>query len=61
MLLDANSLRRAVGKHAVEINKLAKDIPEYQQLRERMGHTKVEILAGVLVGSLVSYLIANTL
>lgn len=61
VLLDANSLRRAVGKHAVEINKLAKDIPEYQQLRERMGHTKVEILAGVLVGSLVSYLIANML
>ncbi len=56
VLLDANSLRRAVGKHAVEINKLAKDIPEYQQLRERMGHTKVEILAGVIVGIFIAYL-----
>ena len=43
VLLDANSLRRAVGKHAVAINKLAKDDPKYQQLRERMGHTKMEI------------------
>ena len=55
VLLDANSLRRAVGKHAVAINKLAKDEPEYQQLRERMGHTKIEILAGVVVGGVVGF------
>ncbi|WHR56550.1 divergent PAP2 family protein [Acinetobacter haemolyticus] len=61
VLLDANSLRRAIGKHAVAINHLAKDIPEYKQLRERMGHTKIEILAGVLVGCFVAYLVANTL
>ncbi|ENU28853.1 hypothetical protein F991_03316 [Acinetobacter sp. CIP-A165] len=60
VLLDANSLRRAIGKHAVAINQLAKDTPEYQQLRERMGHTKIEILAGVLVGCFVAYL-ASTL
>ena len=46
-----------MGKHAVEINKLAKDDPEYQQLRERMGHTKIEILAGVIVGFSVIFLI----
>ncbi|MFW2021904.1 divergent PAP2 family protein [Acinetobacter baumannii] len=56
VLLDANSLRRAVGKHAVAINKLAKDDPKYQQLRERMGHTKIEILAGVIVGGVVGFL-----
>ncbi|OEC86184.1 divergent PAP2 family protein [Acinetobacter sp. YK3] len=61
VLLDANSLRQAIGKHAVVINHLAKDTPEYKQLRERMGHTKIEILAGVLVGCLVAYLIANIL
>lgn len=54
VMLDANSLRRAVGKHAVAINKLAKDDPEYQQLRERIGHTKIEILAGIIVGIAVS-------
>lgn len=57
VMLDANSLRRAVGKHAVAINKLAKNDPEYQLLRERMGHTKFEILGGVVVGCLVGYLI----
>jgi len=61
VLLDANSLRRAVGKHAAAINLLAKNTPEHEHLRERMGHTKIEILAGVLVGCLVAYLIANTL
>lgn len=58
VLLDANSLRRAVGKHAVAINKLAKDDPKYQQLRERMGHTKIEILAGVIVGIFVGWTIS---
>ena len=57
VLLDANSLRRAVGKHAVAINKLAKDDPEYQLLRERMGHTKIEILAGISVGLLVAFIL----
>lgn len=57
VMLDANSLRRVVGKHAVEINKLAKDDPEYQLLRERMGHTKIEILAGISVGLLVSFIL----
>lgn len=55
VMLDANSLRRAVGKHAVEINKLARNDPEYQLLRERMGHTKFEILGGVSVGFLVGF------
>lgn len=59
VMLDANSLRRAVGKHAVAINKLAKDDPEYQQLRERMGHTKIEILAGVIVGIIISICLSN--
>ncbi len=59
VLLDANSLRRAVGKHAVAINKLAKDDPKYQQLRERMGHTKTEILAGVITGGFVGFILSK--
>lgn len=58
VMLDANSLRRAVGKHAVAINKLAKNDPEYQLLRERMGHTKFEILGGVVVGCLVGFVVS---
>ena len=57
VMLDANSLRRAVGKHAVAINQLAKNNTEVASLRERMGHTKLEILAGIVVGILVAFMI----
>lgn len=57
VMLDANSLRRAVGKHAVAINQLAQQHPEIDQLRERMGHTKIEILAGIVVGILAAFVV----
>jgi acid phosphatase family membrane protein YuiD len=50
VMLDANSLRRQVGKHAEAINRLNADRPDTTRLRERMGHTRVEIAAGILVG-----------
>lgn len=58
VLLDANSLRRAVGKHAAAINKLAENNSEFEPLRERMGHTKVEILAGVIVGAILGFFLS---
>lgn len=54
VMLDANSLRRQVGKHAVAINKLAAGVPDHQALRERMGHTRLEIAAGIAVGMAVA-------
>jgi acid phosphatase family membrane protein YuiD len=39
-----------VGKHAEAINRLNADRPDTTRLRERMGHTRVEIAAGILVG-----------
>ncbi|MCC2960809.1 divergent PAP2 family protein [Massilia sp. IC2-278] len=54
VMLDANSLRRQVGRHAAAINRLAAQLPGYQPLRERMGHTRTEILAGVVVGIAVA-------
>lgn len=54
VMLDANSLRRQVGKHAAVINKLSVAIPDRPALRERMGHTRIEIAAGVLVGIAVA-------
>lgn len=57
VMLDANSLRRQVGKHAVAINRLADGVPGHEPLRERMGHTRVEIAAGILVGILVAALV----
>jgi len=57
VLLDANSLRQAVGQHAVIINRLTQQDPEVRVLRERMGHNKIEILAGIMVGISVAFMI----
>jgi acid phosphatase family membrane protein YuiD len=54
VILDASSLRRQVGKHAVAINKLALESSDHLALRERMGHTRLEIAAGVVVGIAVA-------
>jgi len=54
VMLDANSLRRQVGKHAVAINRLASSDNVHAMLRERMGHTHIEIAAGILVGITVA-------
>jgi len=60
VLLDANSLRQQVGKHAKAINQLqAQSDNAPKPLRERMGHTKIEILAGIVVGGLVAYSLFN--
>jgi acid phosphatase family membrane protein YuiD len=58
VILDATSLRRQVGKHAAAINQLnSLAVSNQASLRERMGHTPIEILAGVLTGSVVAYLV----
>lgn len=49
VILDASSLRQQVGKHAKAINVLNKN-NSAKLLRERMGHTRIEILAGILTG-----------
>ncbi|GAB6070805.1 hypothetical protein JCM30760_19020 [Thiomicrorhabdus hydrogeniphila] len=55
VLLDANSLRQQVGKHAKAINVLNQPNSTEKPLRERMGHTRIEILAGIIVGAIVAY------
>lgn len=50
VMLDASSLRRQVGEQAKIINKLATKTPGHRSLRERIGHSKLEILAGAIVG-----------
>jgi hypothetical protein len=58
VMLDAASLRRQVGKQAAVINQIvqASDI-KIKVLRERMGHTLMEIVAGVAIGNLVALLV----
>jgi acid phosphatase family membrane protein YuiD len=55
VMLDASSLRKQVGYHAYSINKILKNDSTHKLLRDRMGHTPLEILSGVFVGLLVSY------
>ncbi|QKX15656.1 divergent PAP2 family protein [Microbulbifer sp. YPW1] len=51
VVLDAGSLRRQVGIHAASINQIQADRGVLNRaLRERMGHSRTEILAGVLTG-----------
>jgi acid phosphatase family membrane protein YuiD len=59
VLLDANSLRRQVGKHAAAINAINAANGVSGDLRERMGHTRIEIIAGAGVGILIAYLLRN--
>lgn len=55
VMLDAGSLRRQIGRMAAEINRLQSAQGMFETpLRERMGHSSVEIAAGILVGVLVA-------
>lgn len=53
VLMDANSLRRQIGRHAEVLNSMSHPSGT-PLLRERMGHSKVELLAGLVSGSLVA-------
>lgn len=59
VILDANALRRQIGKQAVIINQLVEMSGNVysQRLRERMGHTMFEIVGGVCVGVAVAMIV----
>ena len=54
VVMDANSLRKKMEQHAKEINLLK----HYQApvLRERVGHSKIEILVGILLGCMTGFI-----
>ena len=57
VMIDANSLRQHVGRQAAAINRLAKQDGDHKWLRERMGHTLVEIAGGLATGIAMGFLI----
>jgi len=65
VMIDANSLRQHVGRHAAAINRLAAGSAadaaaadgKHVHLRERMGHTLVEIGGGIVTGIAMGHLI----
>lgn len=62
VVLDASSLRRQVGNHATALNRLLRDGNSAQgALRERMGHTKVEVAGGITTGFVCALLLHTLL
>ncbi|GAA4711566.1 divergent PAP2 family protein [Brevibacillus fulvus] len=61
VIIDATGLRRAVGRHAERLNRLAREgFPQEgmdKPLRESMGHTRLEIAGGLVLGCLVAYML----
>ena len=51
-IMDAHNMRRKIGDHAKVLNQLQKEII----LRERMGHTWIEIICGLILGASLGYI-----
>ncbi len=61
VIRDAVGFRRVIGKHAKEINQLVHGLEptenyKYNHLKERIGHTPLQIFFGVLTGTIVTIL-----
>jgi acid phosphatase family membrane protein YuiD len=50
VILDALHLRREVGAHAAALNELLRGNAQRPPFREHVGHRRVEVLMGFLVG-----------
>ncbi|MEO3715578.1 divergent PAP2 family protein [Roseateles flavus] len=61
VMMDARSLRRQVGRQAEAINRLAGEAAGHEPLRTRMGHSGLEIVAGVATGAGVALLVFHGL
>lgn len=61
ILMDAQGLRRSVGKQAETLNVILDDIywkkkVKEERLKELLGHTPVEVLMGVIMGILTAFI-----
>jgi acid phosphatase family membrane protein YuiD len=61
VMYDAAGVRRAAGRQAALLNRLVEDLfsqrgVKEEQLRELLGHTPVEVLAGAALGVAVGLL-----
>ncbi len=62
VMFDAQGVRRATGRQARILNKITEDIYwqgriDEDKLRELIGHTPVEVIAGFLLGVVIAYLV----
>lgn len=54
-IMDAHNLRRKIGSHAEVLNRLQSGVV----LRERMGHSWLEIICGLILGAVLGYIFAG--
>ena len=56
VMYDASGVRKSAGVQAAEINKLSKKLDPQSELllKETLGHTKIEVMVGSLLGPLIT-------
>ena len=56
VMYDASGVRKSAGIQAAEINKLSKELDPKSQvnLKETLGHTKLEVIVGSVLGPLIT-------
>ena len=56
VMYDASGVRKSAGIQAAEINKLSKklDLQTEVLLKEKLGHTKIEVIVGSFLGPLIT-------
>jgi len=62
VMFDAQGVRRSTGKQAGILNKIMEDIYwkgkiQELRLRELIGHTPIQVIAGVLIGLIVAFIL----
>jgi acid phosphatase family membrane protein YuiD len=58
VIIDATGVRRAVGENSRWINALTRSHQNHEpsSLREKQGHTKIEIIGGLFVGVITAWI-----
>ena len=56
VMYDASGIRRSAGMQAIEINKISRELDKNKKiyLKESLGHTKLEVVVGSIVGPLIT-------
>nr|WP_129597810.1 divergent PAP2 family protein [Anaerophilus nitritogenes] len=62
IMYDASGVRRAVGKQAIILNKIIEDKQNHKpigekRLKELIGHTPIEVIAGAILGIFIANLV----
>ncbi len=55
VMYDASGVRRSAGLQAAQINKIAGELKDisFNNLKENLGHSKLEVIVGAIIGPLV--------